>query len=185
MRQVARSARIHENYLGNVENGRRDVSRGRRYPRWYMDAEKSISSGTGNVISTHENVLVTVWRGPGSIEQIRRVRAVCEQLAARYPKGFAALAVLAVAGRPGSDEESAELKRIEADFGRLKLCDAYVIQKKGLVGAATRAAITGLNLMIRRSTPVRVFYAIEPASEWVASICGVDPEKLTKVVEKL
>lgn len=145
-----------------------------------------ITRGASSVIATYKNVLITVWRAPGTAEQIRSVRAVCEQLLARHPKGYVSLVVLLVEGRhPITDDERAETKRFEADFGSRKLGDAFVIAKKGLLGATARAAITGINLMVKRSSPFRVFDGIEPASLWIATISDVDAAGLSRFAEAL
>src|SRR5688572_4224043 len=48
----------------------------RSYPSFSMSEGQIITRDPSHVIATYENVLITVWRAPGTGEKIRRIRGV-------------------------------------------------------------------------------------------------------------
>jgi hypothetical protein len=123
-----------------------------------------------DLVGLWRNVLVVAIRALPEADQLHRIHEIQRDVAARFPRGFAALAILPVLSpRPLSKEmrEAAEL--VTGDAPPELLAVAEVIEGRGFVAAAIRSIATGLILVTRPRWPMRIFASVEPAAAWVSA----------------
>lgn len=68
---------------------------------------------------------------------------------------------------PDDDFRKAVSKAIEAQRDRLVAFGCAVVVERAVLGATTRAVITGISMLTRRSHAEKVFAEVQPAADWL------------------
>jgi hypothetical protein len=126
----------------------------------------------GHLIATFDNVLVTAWRAPGTMEQLRALPRHAESLARRYPKGYGTLLLLSPDAVKASAEVRAEGNRVAKNPVGITLATANVLEGKGFGAAALRALMHTYTMLNPNRTPTRTFDTLPPAATWLMAQLG-------------
>lgn len=92
----------------------------------------------------------------------------------RYPSGIGLIVVAEPGCRPppvALRDEMLALRRRTVDQ---TLGIAFVLRGEGFAASALRAAITGIQIVIRSNFPEKVFREPSAGIDWIAPHCGVD-----------
>jgi hypothetical protein len=123
-----------------------------------------------DLIGLWQNVLVVAVRALPTKARLRRIGAVQEGVARRFPGGYAALALLPDVPHVGFvGELREEAVRLTLSTPKELRAVAEVIEGKGFLAATVRSIATGLMLVARPAWSMRVFAGIEPAAAWLSS----------------
>ena len=143
-----------------------------------------VAQDAGFAIATAGNVFISVWRDPGTLPQLARVRECQQQLVDRSPGGIAVLTVLLDGSFHVGAEEREEAERIARRFAPTTRAHAYVIEGSGFRTAATRAIIAGIQLITRSGHPVKIFSAVADGVSWLVPQAGqaIDAARVTGLV---
>lgn len=131
------------------------------------------------------SVLLLVWRGATTVARARLAMATLTTLAGAHREGIGLVVVI----EPGAPNPDAEARTILTDtmrqLGTKVVGAAYLVPVGGFVGAAVRAAITGLGLMSRVAYPLKVVATASEAASWLATRLpgSVEPSELERAVE--
>ena len=123
-----------------------------------------------DLVGIWRNVLVVAFRTLPSAERLRSLVAIQRDVAARFPEGYVALAILPlVAPRPLPKDmlEAAQLVTSAAPPELMAV--AEVIEGNGFLAATARSVATGMTLVARPRWPMRIFPGVEPAAAWLAT----------------
>lgn len=146
-------------------------------PRMVMSS--GVPIGLGSRDETH---YIAIWRNimfagfSGSVEShmLRSMGAAVLHQLERYPSGIGLVVVAEPGCRPPAAalrEEMLALRRRTVDR---TLGIAFVLRGEGFAASALRAAITGIQIVIRSSFPEKVFSDPSQGIDWIAPHCGVD-----------
>jgi hypothetical protein len=98
-------------------------------------------------------------------------------LAARFPAGFLALALLpTTAGLTLPAEVRREAERVAANRSSAAKAIAHVIEGTGFVAATVRSISIGMSMLARTHAPHRIFGGVEPATAWLATFLDRDKQ---------
>jgi hypothetical protein len=126
-----------------------------------------LDRGENHLFGTWHNVFVTIWRGPATLDSMKRVGAFQRQLDKRFSDGFCALAVLNMSSVRMDAEMRAEASRLTNSPGPNLKAIAQVIQGTGLGAATTRMVASGLMLVRKTKTPCKLFDDVNAATRWL------------------
>jgi hypothetical protein len=122
------------------------------------------------LVGLWRNVLVLAFRDQPTAEGLRRMGAVQRDVAARFPGGYAALAMLPMVRRPAMTRElREEAERLTSSSPPELRAVAEVIDGKGFLAATLRSVATSMVMLTRPAWPMRVFAGVEPAAAWLAT----------------
>jgi hypothetical protein len=125
-----------------------------------------------NLVGVWNNVLVSVWRDPPTIDDLRFAEKVERELEQRYPDGFVTMIILPTSTGPFPTELREEARRISASHSKRLRAIAEVIESRGFAGAAVRSVAAGMALLTPGDIPIKVFSGVEPAAAWLATFLG-------------
>lgn len=119
-------------------------------------------------MASWSNLFFVQWKGETRLDAVRAMREHLTTFAGRHPRS---IGVLTIVG-PSAPLPSSEVRAAIADT--FKSLDAelrayaLVFEGQGFQAAATRGVMTGLALLIRPSSPNKVFSTVEDAARWLA-----------------
>jgi hypothetical protein len=122
-----------------------------------------------DVLGLWQNVLVTYWHEPPTLERLRHMSEVQARVAAKLTGGFIVLAVLPTAPVRIQSVVRDEAEQMVARAPASLRAMAYVVGGSGFVAASVRSVALGVAMVMPHKRPIRVFPALEPAAGWVAT----------------
>jgi len=132
------------------------------------------------------HVLVAVWVGDPSVDQVRKFGAELEAVAEFHPSGIYVLNVI-TAGVGMPDQASRELLRqqFEGMRGRMRAA-AIAIEQTGITATLSRAVISTLVTLTRRPFAVSILDHRSKAAQWLSQYPGVvAAEQLVDLANRL
>jgi hypothetical protein len=133
-----------------------------------------LSAAGRDVLGLWQNVLVTYWHDPPTLERLRQVSEVQSRVAERLTGGFVVLAMLPTVPvriqAAVRDEAEQMVARTPASLRAM----AYVVGGSGFVAASVRSVALSVIMVLPHKRPIRVFTALEPAAGWVSTFLGRD-----------
>jgi hypothetical protein len=122
-----------------------------------------------DLVGLWRNVLVIALRTQPTAARLRRLDEIQRAVAARFPGGFVALAILPnLRAFPFDDDLREEAVRLTSSTPPELLAVAEIIEGKGFIAASIRSIATGMVFIARPKWAMRVFPGVEPAAAWLA-----------------
>jgi hypothetical protein len=126
-----------------------------------------------HIIGAWERVAVVVFREETTIEGVRNLTAVCDDLARQHPEGIFLLTIVAPnAPMPPSVVRSAVAAFLAARAGQL-IASAVVYEGAGFRAAAVRSVVTGVSMVSKPPYPHKVFSSVAAAARWFAGMSPI------------
>ena len=123
-----------------------------------------------DVVGLWQNVLVIAFRALPTAEHLHTVAAIQRDVAARFPGGYAALAILPVlAPQPLPRDMLDAAQALTSSAPPEMQAVAEVIEGKGFLAATARSVATGMLLVGRPRWSMRIFAGVEPAAAWLSA----------------
>jgi hypothetical protein len=134
-------------------------------------------STADHVVLTWNDFIFAVFKHETTLDAVRTIQRVYDELAAKFPKGVYMVTVV----ESGAPMPATEVRTALADFlaggaGRTRR-SAVIHEGVGFRAAAVRGVVTGLAMVARLPYPHKVFATATEASGWLAigHEDGVDP----------
>lgn len=139
-------------------------------------------------LASYQNVFVVIWHDQSTTEAVLNLQRLCRELSAAWPGGIFGLAIVEERSTPPDSEGRAALASILRDHQSV-LATAVVLDGTGFRVSFVRSVATGVTLLARQATPLRVCSMAEAARLFsqAALKAGtqVDSERLSEVVADL
>ena len=113
------------------------------------------------------NLNLLVWHRAADKRSVQRLDATNSARTKAYPKISTIHIVRESAGQPDPDARKAFTK-MHIDWGHTVGCGMTVIEQRGFLGAAVRAAVAGLMMVAPKHYRVRVVDSVDSAAAWLA-----------------
>jgi hypothetical protein len=149
-----------------------------------------LSRGANLTIATWRHLYVIGWRGAVTLDAVKLADELLTRFCARV-SGPVAVMIVIEPHTPPPDRHArnatiAVLRRLAPRI----LCLPVVCEGQGFLAGAQRAAIAGMNLILRYPYPHKTFAGVDEATEWLIlrgrhgspQFDGVTPEDLSAVV---
>lgn len=143
------------------------------------DSEPSFrvtSCGT-HCISTLDDIVVGVWRGQSSIEQLQALSQVMADLAEKWPKGIRYLSIVERTSRPPDREGRALHAWMARELGPKLRAVAMVVDDSVLMHVVT-AVLNSYAFFARTPLNMRFFTSNAPAFAWLGQYGAADPSAI-------
>jgi RNA polymerase sigma-70 factor (ECF subfamily) len=134
------------------------------------------SCGT-HCISTLDDIVVGVWRGQSSIEQLQALSQVMFDLAAHWPKGIRYLSIVERTSKPPDREGRALHAWMARELGPKLRAVAGIIEDSVLMQLAT-AILNSYAFFARTPLNMRFFTSTAPALAWLGQYGTADPSAI-------
>jgi RNA polymerase sigma-70 factor (ECF subfamily) len=131
------------------------------------------SCGT-HCISTLDDIVVGVWRGQSSIEQLQALSQIMFALAEQFPEGIRYLSIVERTSRPPDREGRALHAWMARELGPKMRAVAMVIDDSVLMQIVT-AVINAYAFFARTPINMRFFTNMDPALAWLGEYGAADP----------
>jgi hypothetical protein len=128
---------------------------------------KVLERGDGYLLGLWHNVFVTLWRGSPTLEAMRRVGVLHDEVDRTFVDGYCVLAVMGMTSVRLAPEVRAEATRLSENPGQHVQAIAQVILGTGLGAATTRMIATGLMLVRKRKVPTKLFNDVPAGAQWL------------------
>jgi hypothetical protein len=124
-------------------------------------------------LTRHRNLAIVNWRKKPMHEQEKRIILGLRNMAAApdRPTLHVLVVVEASASAPDTEVRSAMQDDIRA-MGRQVGSLSALLLAEGFIAAAVRAALTGMNVILRESFPTKVFGNAADTAAWLAPMLG-------------
>jgi RNA polymerase sigma-70 factor (ECF subfamily) len=142
----------------------------------YADREpilRGTSCGT-HFISTLDDIVVGVWRGQSSIEQLQALSQVMFDLAEEWPQGIRYLSIVERTSRPPDREGRALHAWMARELGPKIRAVAMVVDDSVLMQIVT-AVLNAYAFFARTPLNMRFFSSTVPAFAWLGQYGAADP----------
>ena len=127
-------------------------------------------------LGTFENALVWCFRGPVTLARIETAVPAHQDLARRYPKGFAVITVVGEAVPLSMPADARDLStRITREYQSRYCAISEVVLGTGFRSAAVRSVTAGIRLLARSSCPAKVFGDPDSCAHWAAPLMLTTP----------
>ena len=143
---------------------------------------KLLTKSEGHLVGSFENVFVSMWLEPATVEQLRALRGYQDAFARDFPDGFGNLAILGAGAGKVSPEVRAEGERITKSPSPSIRATAQVIEGKGFGAAAVRSVAAALMKLNTAPTPTKIFDSLPTGAAWLM-ITLAKPHATAKLVE--
>lgn len=143
---------------------------------------KVATADHNHAVGHTERVLFTMWRRDTTLDAVRALAPVTQQLS-RLGTGSLTI-VERGASLPSSKARTELASALRAE--RTMLCSALVFEGDGFRAAAVRAITTGIYQLAKPPFPIRVFANVMEAAEWMESFpLNVKASQVVASVNKL
>jgi hypothetical protein len=144
--------------------------------------------GPAQAVGTFDSMLITVIRGPISVEGVRRATDVGRELGEQFPGAVGALTIVE-AHVPMPDSEARAVSASSTkESDRWVTAAATVMLGDGFWMSAARSVYTGIMLLARGAKTRKVFGDADEGAAWLAEELGFEPaqrEALTTFIEEM
>lgn len=115
-----------------------------------------------------QNVAITLWFGPATLESCVILERGCRKQAAEHPEGLSLVNIMIPGGRsmPGAEVRS-ELTRIMRDHTQHAAAVAVIIPGSGFWASALRSLVVALSMLRPRDMQLQIFGSAPPLVEWL------------------
>jgi hypothetical protein len=129
-----------------------------------------LEAGGRDLVGLWQNVLVIALRDLPTAAMLERLGAIQQDIAGRFPEGFAALAILPVLRPRPMPPGMLDAARALTETAPPELqAVAEVIDGKGFMAATARSMATGILMLGRPRYAMKIFPGVEPAAAWLAA----------------
>jgi hypothetical protein len=148
-------------------------TRGRGAERSALPGGNIVACWSALGISQVGPVCLVVWRDKVTPERFELQRTALRSLAAKHAQPVALMCVV----QPSSPPPDAAMRRASIamvdELGSRLSCVACVIEGGGLIAATTRSVLSGMALLINKtSVPIKFTGTISVAADWIAVHCS-------------
>ncbi|HEX4515297.1 MAG TPA: hypothetical protein VH054_17240 [Polyangiaceae bacterium] len=140
-------------------------------------------SDEAHLAAIHRNVYITAWWGETTVERLKRVGEIQNELARKWPAGFVALALIRSSNVNMPADVRAEAEKLSKEPAPNLKAIAQVIYGSGFAAAAIRSIATGMVLVARRPRPTKIFGTLEGAATWLAPQMNELPEPADRIAD--
>jgi len=129
-------------------------------------------SDAGLMMAMYGPVCLALWRTKPTPSAFQIQEAHLARAVARDPGKVAFLCVVAPSAEPPDDAERAASAAMISKHGSNLAAVACVIEGSGFRAAITRTVLSGIMLLTRTRSPVRLFESVEHAAPWLGERVG-------------
>jgi cellobiose-specific phosphotransferase system component IIC len=112
-------------------------------------------------------VCVAIWRSRSVFSRFEIQRAALDACVQQNPGNVSFLCVVEAGSEPPDDDVRKASSKMITDHGTNLRCTACVIEGAGFRAAITRSVLSGMLLLIRKSTPIKMFESVPFAAQWI------------------
>ena len=114
------------------------------------------------------NVGLTLWFGPATLESLETFEATCRKVAADRPVRWSSVHIM-VPGNSGlpSAEARAALARMTREMADTTAAIAVVIPGTGFWASAIRGLVTAVHMLGSRDFELKIFGNVEEVAQWL------------------
>jgi hypothetical protein len=145
-----------------------------------------IASDQTWVFARWRNLLLVDWRAKPSLERVKQVGHQLRAIAAERDRPQIHIMTIVERAASGPDAESRDamqkdLRALGSQIGSL----AALVLVEGFIGAAVRALLAGMNMILRERYPVGVLSNEVAAATWIAGkMSDVSVADITAAIER-
>lgn len=149
-----------------------------------------LSRGSNLTVATWRNLFVIVWRGVVTLSAVEHADALLKRFAETVSGRIVVMIVIEErTPPPGLHTRNATVGVLRRMAPRI-LCLPVICEGQGFLASAQRAAIAGMNLILRYPYPHKTFATVDEAAEWLilrgsrgsAQLDDVTPEAVSAIV---
>ncbi|HEV8323373.1 MAG TPA: hypothetical protein VG389_17285 [Myxococcota bacterium] len=119
------------------------------------------------LVASWHNVFFGYWCGGATVQALRILEGHERALHARLGERLAVYTIVEPSAMRFDEAARVEATRVAREMGPKVAGHAQVIDGTGLIAAAARAIVTGVNLLARQPHPARVFSKDGDAARWL------------------
>jgi hypothetical protein len=120
------------------------------------------------IIAAWRGHVLALWHGTSTVTAAERLERVALDCARKNPGRVAYLALINASVPLPDAGARAVYARLGRELGTRMACIAVVVEGRGFVASAMRAAITGIGLTARVSFPLACFAELDEAAQWAS-----------------
>ncbi len=149
-----------------------------------MGAARVIESNSEWALGAVGNIMVAIYRGPGTVSKIRRTGELLKEVTQEYPGNCCFLSVIEI-GSKAPDNEARELARAAMkSVGKNLKCVAYVLEGDSMRATLARTVLAGISFF-SSTVDTDFFSDIGRAERWMKSKLKNTPTNLAAEVENI
>ena len=114
------------------------------------------------------NLNILVWHRAGDTRAVQRIDATNVPRTTAHPEGISTIHIIREDAKPPSADTRDAFNAMHAEWGHTVGCGVIVIEQRGFLGVAIRAAVTGMTMVAPKFYRIRVVDSVEAAAPWLS-----------------